>query len=327
MKVLVAGAGGVVGGAVVRALASRDAEVIALSRSGSPDEGTALTGDVCRPGLGLDGATARRVLDGLTHVVSCFGSVDWAASPRTAFALHRDGTRNVLALAARAPRLERFVHVSSVLALGQPPRRVGNDDLDVGQRFRNWYEYGKFLAEREARACDSVPVRVVRLGGILGADEAFARSAGSGLAAALPSLLRGYPIHLHDGGQFPVYVGDAVTAGEVLARASTEPGASGTWTWFDERLPTLAEVLIGLCAAWRTMPKLVSLPPLRMVTALLARPLGVPPGMLSYTEPWGDFDPAVLEDLPAGLPPCPAGYVEAAGEALLRHASRLGAAA
>jgi nucleoside-diphosphate-sugar epimerase len=327
MKVLVVGAGGVVGSAVSRNLASQGAEVLALSRTGTGGVGTALAGDVRVGGLGLDRRRTEQVLDGLTHVVSCFGAVDWGAGPRDALATHRDGTRNVLDLAARAPALERVVHVSSVLALGRPPRRVGNADLDVGQRFRNWYEYGKFLAEREARARETVQVRVVRLGGILGADETFARTATSGLAAALPSLLRGYPIHLRDGGWFPVQVGDAVSAGEVLARAATDRGEARTWTWFDPRMPTLAEVLIGLCAAWRTMPKLVSLPPVRAVTALLGVRLGMPRGLLAYTEPWADIDPAVLDELPADLPACPDGYIEAAGEALLRHASRLGAAA
>jgi nucleoside-diphosphate-sugar epimerase len=327
VKVLVVGASGLVGSAVARSLAARGADVLALSRSGRTQTGTPLRGDVLQPLLGLGEREARKTLDGLTHVVSCFGSVDWETGPRVAIDVHRGGTANVLRFAAAAPALERVVHVSSVLVFGRARRRVANDDLAVGQRFRNWYEYGKFLAEDEARGCDDVPVRVVRLGGVLGSDAVFVRSARSGLPAAVPSLLRGYAIHLRDGGRFPVYVSDDATSGEVLARAALDADGPDVWTWFDARRPSLAEVLVGLCAAWRVMPRIVSLPAARTIAAVLAPRLGVPRPLLGYTEPWVDFDPAVLAGLPDDLPHCPEGYVEAAGEALLRHASQLGAVA
>ena len=323
MKVLVVGGSGLVGAATSRALQERGADVISLSRSGRGG----VAGDARAPGLGLGRPDRDRVRDGLTHVVSCVGSVDWTVGPSEALELHRQGTLNVLRFAATSPGIERVVHVSSILVFGQTRRKVKNADLAVGQRFRSWYEYGKFHAEREARSFESVPVRVVRLGAVLGSDAAFARSAAGGLPAALPALLRGYPLHLAGGGTFPVFLGEAVTSGEVLARAVTEEAGPDVWTWYDARLPSLAEVLIGLCAAWRVMPRIVNMPAAQRVASALAPRLGFPRELLRYTEPWVEFAEPVLEQLPDDLPLCPDGYIERAGRALVEHAAALGVAA
>jgi nucleoside-diphosphate-sugar epimerase len=327
MKVLVVGGTGLVGSAVARAVADRGGDVVCLSRSGSAPVGIGAKGDVRAPGLGLGLRDGEQVRDGLTHVVSCFSSVDLTAGPRAAVETHQRGTTNVFEFAAGSATIERVVHVSSVLALGRASKRVGNAELAVGQRFRSWYEYGKFLAEKEARRFDAAPVRIVRLGDTLGSGATFARSARWGLGPAVVAALRGYPIYLADGGRFPIYAGEAATAGEVLVRALTETPSGKVWTWFDDRMPTLAEVLVGLCAAWQVMPRIVTLRAARTLVSALAPRLGIPRALLAYTEPWVDIDPAVLDELPADLPRCPDDYIEAAGRALLDHAATLGVAA
>ena len=66
-----------------------------------------------------------------------------------------------LELARKAPALERFVHVSTAYVGGTHTGRFDEDDLDVGQGFRNTYEQSKFEAEQVVRA-SGLPVRVVR---------------------------------------------------------------------------------------------------------------------------------------------------------------------
>lgn len=326
MKALVLGGGGLLGGAVVAALRARDVEVVSLSRSSAPPAGAWLRGDVRALGLGLDAHDSAQLRDGLTHVVSCFGSVDWRSGPALALDLHERGTRNALEFAAGCPDLVRFVHVSSVLALGRAAGTVGADELELGQGFRSWYDYGKFLAERAVREERPFQRRVVRLGPVLGVTEHAAPSAEHGIAAIVPFLLRGYPISIRDRGAFPAYVCDAATAGAVLAAAALDDPGPDVWTFFDHRHYTVAQVLTALCSPWGVVPRIVSMRGLEAVTRLLAKPLGVPPSLLEYAEPWVAIAPDVLDALPAGLPRCPDGYIEATGAALRSRAADLMAA-
>lgn len=323
MRALVAGGTGFLGGAIARALAARGWDVVCLSRAGGAPAGAGVAGDVRAADLGIAADAARDLRASVTHVVSCFGSVQWSAAPRHAVELHLQGTRNLLSFARSCPGLERFVHVSSVLALGRARGVVGNRELDVGQGFRNWYEFAKHVAERAVRDDDSVPRRVVRFGPVLGVSAGAAPGARDGILAALPHLLRGYPVHLRHGGAFPCYAGEVGVAAEVVARAAAEPGDGGTWTWFDDRMPTLAEVLTELCAPWRVVPRIVDVPALGRATSAFARRTGAPPELVAYAEPWFALDPAVLDALPPGLPACPDGYVQATGAALAAHPAAL----
>lgn len=321
MSVLVIGASGFLGAEIARRLELDGREVLSLSRSGRAYAGRGLTGDVRRPLLGLERAQLEELSATVTHVVSCFGSVSWASGPRIV-ELHALGTRNVLELAAGLERLERLVHVSSVLALGRAAGRV-SDELDVGQQFRSWYDYAKFSSERIVRESAEVPYRVLRLGPVLGVGPAGAPSTEAGILAAVPPLLRGYPVPLAERGRFPCYVSDVETAAWVAARALDDPGDATVWTYFDPRRQTLAAVLTGLCSAWGVVPRIVGGRRVRRLGRWVAPALGVPDPLLAYAEPWVELDDAVLRELPAELPEPPQGYVERTGEAVRRRSSEL----
>ena len=322
MRVLIVGGGGFVGGELAARLTEDGIDAVSLSRSGAAVAGQGIAGDARAPDLGLRGAALDDVLGSVTHVVSCFGSVDWDAGPRIV-ELHETGTRNVLALAARLPRLERLVHVSSVLALGRAEGVVGNDDLDVGQTFRSWYDYSKFVAERAVRRDGALPWRVLRLGPVLGIGAAGVPSARSGILAAVPPLVRGYPVHLAERGAFPCYPTDAARAAEVLQRALLEPGERDVWTWYDPASPTLGAVLVALCAPWNVVPRIVESRAWGATSRLLARRAGVPDVLASYAEPWVELSSDVLDAIPGELPRCAPGYLEATGAELRDRAGEL----
>lgn len=325
MRALVVGGTGFVGSTVVRAFDDLGIDVVSLSRSGGAFAREGVRGDVAAHELGLDPSDAAALRSSITHVVSCFGSVDWGAGPRLADELHHAGTRAVLRFAASCPSVERVVHLSSVLVLGRASGRI-TDELELGQAFRNWYEYGKYRAEAEVRGFDRVPWRAVRVGPVLGPGRDVPPSSADGILAIVPFLLRGYPIHLADHGRFPCYPCDAATAGRVLVRAALEPGPSEVWTWFDETEPTLAEVLTALCGAWGVVPRIVDLSVLAPLGRAAIERLGAPRELLDYVDPWVDIATQVLKMLPADLPRCPPGYVAATGEALRRAPLALGAA-
>jgi nucleoside-diphosphate-sugar epimerase len=317
LKVLVIGGTGLVGSSVAREVERAGGDAICLSRSGTAPHGRGVRGDVTIDDLGLGDAAARGVLDGLTHVVSCFGSVAWSNGPGTATRLHAAGTRNVLRFAARSPTLERVVHVSSVLALGRATGRVGNEHLDVGQTFRNWYEVGKFLAEREVRyASAAMPVRSVRVGPVLGTVGPVIPRMRDGVLAVLPYLLRGYPLHLDKGGEFPCYPCDASALGGVLLRAATAAHGPTTWTWYDDRRPSLRTLFDELCAAWGCVPRIVDLRTLSRFNRVVATRLGLPKAVVDYDRPWVDIPDDVMLDLLGDLPRCAEGYLRETGERL-----------
>jgi nucleoside-diphosphate-sugar epimerase len=79
------------------------------------------------------------------------------------------GTQRVLDLAERAPRLERLHYVSTCYVSGRYPGVFTEDDLEKGQRFNNYYEETKQLAEVEVRKRMSrIPVTVYRPSVVVG---------------------------------------------------------------------------------------------------------------------------------------------------------------
>lgn len=318
MKVLVIGASGYLGSAICLRLEQAGYEVVGLSRSRGGMTARRMRGDVTRPYLALANCELEEVRAEVTHIVSTFGSVDWEAGPDTAMSVHAAGTRNVLDLARTCEQLIGVVHVSSLLVFGRARGKVGNRDLYVGQTFRNWYEYGKYLAESLVRAAHDVPSTSVRFGPVLGPAAApGGLTARHGLLAAVPPLLQGYPIHLRDGGQFPCYVGDVAGASEVVLRAVTAPAKGETWSWYDPRSPSLAEVLRAVCRPYGRVPRIVDSSTVGRLQRVLASRVVAPTALLDYAEPWFDLDPGVLATLPGGPPGCAPGYLEATGREVI----------
>jgi nucleoside-diphosphate-sugar epimerase len=321
VKVLVAGATGYLGYWVTRLLHEGGAEVLALSRRGTSDYGRGLAGDVTQAGLGLDAVTMDGELSDVDVVVSCFGSVDWDMPANKLVGLHVTGTRNVLDLAAALPRASRVIHVSSVVALGRADGEVGNRTLSVGQTFRNWYEYAKYRSEAIAREERRIPVSIVRFGALLGpAPDGIVPLIG-GPIQALPYLLQGIPLILEKGGRYPVYAGDVAAAAAVVAALAHAGDPPAVCTYFDPKLPTLAELLYQLCRPWNCVPRLVQASRLtRWLQNGVAGQIGLSESTLSYNSPLPYLDPAELNALPTPVPAERPDYVAETASQL--HASR-----
>ena len=129
MKLLVTGATGFLGGALVPMLREAGHEVRVLARGGAPDAGSLgcelVSGDV------RDVATVRRAVDGRDAIYHLAGLV--SRDPRDAhkmYELHVTGTRVLLAEAERAG-VRRVVLASSSGTIGvSSTRRVATEDDD-----------------------------------------------------------------------------------------------------------------------------------------------------------------------------------------------------
>ena len=164
--ILITGATGFVGSAVLRRLLDADHRVRALVRPTSDRrnlEGLAVEvaeGDLLEPSSlkpALEGCS------GLFHVAADYRL--WAPDPGPMFRTNVDGTRMLL-LAARDARVDRIVYTSSVAALGVlPGDAVADEETPV--TFADMigpYKQSKFLAEAAVRTLiedERLPVVVV----------------------------------------------------------------------------------------------------------------------------------------------------------------------
>lgn len=128
-----------------------------------------LVGDVVDMHLGLSGPEYERVVASATHVFH-LAAVNSLTLPRdTARRVNVDGTRNVLELARECRRLERLVHFSTTYVAGTRQGVIAEDELELGQSFRNAYEQTKYEAERLVqRASATLPVTVIRPASVVG---------------------------------------------------------------------------------------------------------------------------------------------------------------
>lgn len=133
-------------------LAARAAELRALARSDTLD---VVRGDTTAEGLGLSPADRDRVLAECRGILHSAAAVRFDLPEEDLVRQNVSATEHALALArelAEAGRLERLDHVSTAYVAGDRVDVVGEDEVDVGQGFKNGYEKSKCLAETRVRA-------------------------------------------------------------------------------------------------------------------------------------------------------------------------------
>ncbi|MGZ4513727.1 MAG: SDR family oxidoreductase [Mycobacterium sp.] len=104
-------------------------------------------GDITRPGLGL----AAGALTGVTEAWHLAAAYDLTVPRDAAVRVNVDGTRNVLDALERCPMLRRLHYFSTCYVSGRYAGPFGEDDLEVGAPFNNYYEETKNLAEADVR--------------------------------------------------------------------------------------------------------------------------------------------------------------------------------
>jgi thioester reductase-like protein len=117
-------------------------------------------GDITQPGLGL----SADALNDVTEAWHLAAAYDLAVGREMALRINVEGTRNVLDAVARCPRLTRLHYFSTCYVSGRYAGPFGEDDLEVGAPFNNYYEETKHLAEADVRCRMSagMPVTIYR---------------------------------------------------------------------------------------------------------------------------------------------------------------------
>lgn len=178
--VFVTGATGFIGRHLVLGLLDRGFRVFALTRAANglpagdrlirvlqsaygrplPEQMLArlqpLDGDLVKPDLGLRQHVVEQLVAEVGLIFHCAGDTRFFPKDRAAYrAIHLDGPLHILRAIDRGQGV-RFHHVSTAYVAGRRNGTAFEDELAVGQSFRNPYECVKLEAERTIRsACES----------------------------------------------------------------------------------------------------------------------------------------------------------------------------
>jgi dihydroflavonol-4-reductase len=165
MRAFVTGATGFVGGNLARALLHDGQQVRALIRPGSDRRNVAgLPVEIAEGDLDNQQKLAEQIVgcDVIFHVAAHYSL--WGKDRDSIYRANVDGTKNLLA-AARAVGIDRFIHTSSVAAIGVPPKNtLGTEETRTTlEELVSDYKKSKFLAEQAAlqMARDGLDVVIV----------------------------------------------------------------------------------------------------------------------------------------------------------------------
>jgi long-chain acyl-CoA synthetase len=221
----------------------------------------AVAGDIEEPGLGLSESTRERLAEDVTTVVHCAASISFDLSLEKSRRVNVDGTRNVVEFAERCRRLERLTYVSTAYVAGEPRGLFREDQLDVGQRFRNPYERSKFEAERMIRErAAGLPLQVLRPSIVVGDSRTGRTSTFNVLYGPLKAFARGRIPAIPARRSSPV---DIVPVDYVADRAYelATSGPDGTFHLVAGRNATTVGRLLELSSRYLRRPSPAVLPP------------------------------------------------------------------
>jgi long-chain acyl-CoA synthetase len=123
-------------------------------------------------GLGIDENRLQSLQSTVDQVIHCAAAIRFDLPLDIARSANTEGTRNVLAFAERLSSLRRFDYVGTAFVAGERRGLIKEDELDVGQRYRNSYEQTKMEAEQLVRAFgERHPTAIFRPGIIVGNSQ------------------------------------------------------------------------------------------------------------------------------------------------------------
>ncbi|MDX6667094.1 MAG: hypothetical protein QOK04_474, partial [Solirubrobacteraceae bacterium] len=226
----------------------------------------AVPADIEREGLGLDHAARERVARQVSDVIHAAASVSFSLPLKESRQINVDGTRRVLELAELCSRrggLRRFSYVSTAYVAGDHPGEFREDQLGVGQEFRNAYERSKFEAEQLVRSHGrGLPIQIFRPSIIVGERRSGWTASFNVLYAPLKAFSRGAFLALPARDSAPVdvvpvdYVADAIFE---LTNQAVGDGHSPTFHLVAGRRATTVGRLVELSADYfkRRPPPLI----------------------------------------------------------------------
>ncbi|BAE50168.1 hopanoid-associated sugar epimerase [Paramagnetospirillum magneticum] len=254
--VLVTGATGFVGAAIVRALLARGEAVRVLARPASDRRNVANLHVEVAEGRLEDAASLRKAMAGcrvLIHTAADYRI--WVPDPAAMMKANVEGTRTLME-AALAEKVERVVYTSSVATLGHVEGGVADEDTpsDISDKVGP-YKQSKFLAEEVVRrmvAEQGLPAVICSPSTPIGPGDVKPTPTGRMIVEAASGRMPAYV----DTGLNIVHVDD-VAAGHLLA---LDKGRIGERYILGGENLTLADILNRIAKITGGRPPLMKLP-------------------------------------------------------------------
>lgn len=182
----------------------------------------AVAGDICREGVVLDPDLANRLTREIDVVVHAAANTRFTAPESDLHEVNTLGTRHILQLARRCPRLRQVLVVSTTCVAGTRTGVIAERVQAEAAKFVNAYEQSKWRAERVAVAAD-LPVRIARLSTCMGDGRTGYVHRFGALHHSLRWFVRGLipMVPAADGARMDLIPTDL--AARWLARAATRP--------------------------------------------------------------------------------------------------------
>ncbi len=129
----------------------------------------AFSGDVSQPHCGLSSEVYRQLSAKVTRVIHSAATVRFDHTLAEARRINVEGTQRILDFAGEAPGLRSFAYVGTAYVAGERSGLIREDELVVGQGYRNTYEQTKAEAETLVKArLASLPGVILRPSIIVG---------------------------------------------------------------------------------------------------------------------------------------------------------------
>jgi nucleoside-diphosphate-sugar epimerase len=177
----VTGGTGLLGGELLR-LAGAGRIYVLVRR---PEQGEQLArlgvrpvlGDISRERLGLSDGDYREVTGAATEIIHAAADIRFDLSLEEARAVNRFGVQEMVGLACHCPKLEKFLHVSTVYVNGYRQGSFPEAPVPAGQRFVNHYQQSKYEAEGLVLdAMRRIPAAIYRLSLVIAESDGGAVS-------------------------------------------------------------------------------------------------------------------------------------------------------
>ena len=244
----------------------------------------AVAGDIETEGLGLDEESREHLAAQVADIIHCAASVSFSLPLEESREINVAGTRRLLEfgeLCRDRGGLQRFSYVSTAYVAGTHAGEFREDQLEVGQDFRNAYERSKFEAEQLVRSHrDRLPIQVFRPSIVVGERTTGWTASFNVLYAPLKAFARGAYPALPIRRRAPVDVVPVDYVADAVFELSNNPAADTeqeTYHLVAGRRATTVGRLIELSASYFSRPPPRAIPPAfyeRIVHPLLVRRSG-----------------------------------------------------
>ncbi len=235
-----------------------------------------LEGDILDIDLGLTGAEVR---DLHAHVqeIHHIAAVNYLGTPtRKKRLVNVEGLREVLEFAFGMKKLDRICHWSTAFVAGARGGVVYENELMVGQAFRNDYEETKAAAEVLARnAMSKLPITIVRPSILVGASDTGRVDRFDGVYLAIRRIVAAPPnvsVPLPGHGRFDMHVVPVDYVARATRYLARNPGAVGATVHLVDSQPLSAGRFFDAVADAAGRPRPTAILPGGVARAVLNLP-------------------------------------------------------